>query len=832
MINKLPTDIHCCLHKVRKPYQYIGEEYSAYNKNFDEAFVHVALMFPDKYEIAVSNLGQKVLYDFINSDEKYMADRVYAPEVDFYNILREKDIPLYALESKRNVKDFDIIGISLQYELAYPTVLQMLKLSGISVLRKERTENEPIVMAGGPSCFNPKPMEKFIDLFMIGDGEELFIEVLDKYDKYKKEGLSRHEIILKLSQIEGIYSSELKNITKKRVFDISKSNKTLKAPVPYSSSVHDRSVIEIRRGCGRMCRFCQAGHVTLPVRERKAEDVISMVKDSVAQTGYDEYSLLSLSSNDYTNIESVIECLSDSLNDKKISVSLPSQRIDRYSQNLARLVRGVRNTTVTLAPEAGSQRLRNVINKNLTEEQIINTILNCYENGFASVKLYFMIGLPTETYEDLDETAELFRKIKYRAKEMKSEHGFKDSLNLTCTVSIFVPKPFTPFQWCAQFSSEEIRERINYLLDKVKPIKGVKINYHNGFTSKLECAISRGDERYGDFFYKLFEKGAYLTTWDEYVDKYLWLDCAKECGIDFNDDVQKEYDVNESLPWDVIDVGIDKSWFVKQYENALNGISITPCEFGCVNCGVCKNLKTHKTVDGKFVYEPQESSSETEKEVFRYRLKMQKLNEMKYISHLDWQNTVTKMLFRSGLKLNFSQGFNPTPKFSLGIALPVYVEGENELIDIELCEYLEEENLKNIFNAVLPENIRIKSALWLREKTTAIDILAQWAEYSFSTLKKDVLKNEDLLYIKNEISSSDEIFIEKINKKGVKKLVNIKTSIKSVDVSGSILRMILKTGQSDEIPSVKPEDVIKLYAPDIEFKIVRETFFDSDMNRL
>ena len=832
MSNKLPLDIQCCLYNVKKPYQYIGDEYLSYNKDFDSAKAKIALMFPDKYEIAISNLGQKVLYDFVNADARFMADRVYAPDIDFRNILKRENKLLYCLESKKPVKDFDIIGISLQYELAYPTVLEMLSLSGISVLREKRKENDPIIMAGGPSCFNPKPMEKFIDLFMIGDGEELIIEVLEAYKSLKEEGLSRHEIILKLAQIEGVYSSELQNKTKKRVFDISKSARPPKAPIPYSSGVHDRTIIEIRRGCGRMCRFCQAGHVTLPIRERKAEDIISMVQESVAETGYDEYSLLSLSSNDYTNIETVIECLSDSLNEKKISVSLPSQRIDRYSQKLVQLVRGVRNTTVTLAPEAGSQRLRNVINKNLTEEQIVDTILNCYKNGFSGVKLYFMIGLPTETYEDLDEMAELFRKIRWRAKELKTENNLKDNLNLTCTLSIFVPKPFTPFQWCGQFSPDEIRERINYLLDKVKSIKGLKINYHNGFTSKLECAISRGDEKYGEFFLKLFEKGAYLTTWNENADKYLWIDCAKECGIDFNDDAQRQYSVDESLPWDVIDIGINKSWLIEQYNNALQNKNITPCEFGCVNCGVCKNLKTHKVPDKPFTYERKEQNKTHENNIYKYRLKIQKLNEMKYISHLDWQNTITKMLFRSQLKLNFSQGFNPTPKFSLGVALPIFIEGENELIDIELCEYISNEELPQIFNKVLPENIKVISATQIERNTPAIDITAQWAKYSFTPLKQGILKNENLLYIKNEISSSNEIFIEKINKKGIKKLVNIKQSIKSVEVENNTLNMILKVGQSDEIPSAKPEEVIKLYIHDVEFKIIRETFYDNDMNKL
>ncbi|MBO5948250.1 DUF2344 domain-containing protein [bacterium] len=833
MTNLLPLDTQCDLYKVKKPYQYVGEEFLSYNKDFDGAKVKMALVFPDKYEIAISNLGQKILYDIVNSDERFLADRIYAPDVDYRQILIEKDETLYGLESKRKAYDFDILGFSLQYELSYPTMLEMLRLAKIPVLRKERTDNDcPIIMAGGPCCFNPKPISNFIDLFMIGDGEELLIEVLETYETLKNQGLKRNEIILELAKIEGVYSPKLNNKTKKRVYDINKSNKAPKAPVQYSSSVHDRTIIEIRRGCGRMCRFCQAGHVTLPIRERKATDVINMVEESIAQTGYDEYSLLSLSSNDYTNIESVIECLSEKMNKKKVSVSLPSQRIDRYSQKLAQLVRGVRSTTVTLAPEAGSQRLRNVINKNLSEEQIIDTILNCYKNGFVSVKLYFMIGLPTETYEDLDEMVNLFAKIRYKAKEMRKELELRDALNLTCTVSIFVPKPFTPFQWCSQCSREEVGNRIKYLLEKVKPIKGVKINYHNSFTSKLECAITRGDERYNDFFLDLHKQGVYLSSWDENIDKIQWLNLAMENGIDLDYEAERQYSLDEELPWDIIDIGLDKSWLVKQYNNAMQAVAITPCEFGCVQCGVCKNLKTHKVIDKPFEYQPTVEENIVLPEVKKFRLKFLKENEMRYISHLDWQNTVTKMLFRSGLKLNFSQGFNPTPKFALGIALPIFVESECDLMDIEILDDISETELIEKLNAVLPKNIKITQANRIDKTALPIDIWAQWALYSFEPLTQGISKNEKMLYIKDKISSSNEIFIEKISKKGIKKLVNIKQSIKSVEVSEDKLYMILKVGQAEDIPSVKPEDVVKLFVSDIDFKIRRMEFYDKDMNKL
>lgn len=832
MANNITSDDECLLHKVTKPYRYIGSEYLSYNKDFNQAEVKMVLAFPDKYEVAISNLGQKILYDIINSEEKLLADRVYAPDFDYCKILNENNKLLSSLESKRPIKDFDFVGFSLQYELSYPTVLGMLKLADIPIKREDRTEEEPIIIAGGPSCFNPRPMQDFIDLFTIGDGEEVLVELMNAYKELKVQNRSRKEIIKELSKIEGVFAPTEQNKTKKRIFDISKSSKTPRTPVPFSSSIHDRSIIEIRRGCGRMCRFCQAGHVNLPIREREAQDIIKMVKESTTITGYDEYSLLSLSSNDYPNIESVIETLSPEMHKKRISVSLPSQRIDRYSTKLAQLVRDVRATTATLAPEAGSQRLRNVINKNLTEEQIIETILNCYKNGFHNIKLYFMIGLPTETYEDLDEMAELFRKIRWKSKLLKQELELKDGLTLTCTVSIFVPKPFTPFQWCAQDSQTVIREKIKYLLELANKIKGVKINYHNSFTSKVECAMTRADERYNNFILSLHNKGVYLSTWDENVDKNLWEETARECGFDIDEEAQRAYSLDEELPWDIIDAGLNKEWLKEQYNNAMNSLNITPCEFECTNCGVCKNLKTHKVKAEPYTAKIFDNTEEENRLPVKYRLKISKTNEMRYISHLDWQNTLTKTLYRSGLDLCFSQGFNPTPKFSLGIALPLFVESNCDFTDIEIYNNIEEAKLVEILNKSLPEDIRVTDAKKIDKSTAAIDIVAQWALYSFTPYKAGILKNEDLLYIRDKISSSNEIFIEKINKKGIKKLVNIKPSIKQTEIKDNKLFMILKTGQSDEIPSVKPEDVIKLYKPEITFKIVREAFYDKDMNKL
>ena len=399
---------HESLYRCNKPYQYVGGEFLSCDKDFESAKIRFALAFPDKYEIGISNLGVRILYELINRNPDFMCDRVYAPEPDF------KPQTLYGVESKRDLKDFDVVGFSLQYEMSYPTVLKMLEMSQIPYKNSDRTDEHPIIVAGGPCAFNPLPLSDFIDVFMIGDGEESIVELCEILEKTK--GMPRNERIKALCEGEnsGRWSKLTGGKVKKRIVQLNYDNAVTKYPIPFSSSIQDRAVVEIRRGCGRMCRFCQPGHVTLPIRERKAEDIIKLTKELVENTGYDEYSLLSLSSNDYANINEVIKELAVDFNEKKISVSLPSQRIDGFNLELANLVQSVRKSTMTLAPEAGSQRLRDVIKKSITEEQIMDAVLTLYEHGWSRVKFYFICGLPTETLEDMDEMAELFKKIRYR----------------------------------------------------------------------------------------------------------------------------------------------------------------------------------------------------------------------------------------------------------------------------------------------------------------------------------------------------------------------------------------------------------------------------------
>ena len=581
------------LYNCERPSRYIGGEFLSIKKDFNNADVKILMAFPDKYEIGISNFGHKILYHIINNEENMLADRIYAPEKDFCELLEKYNKPLYSLDSKKPLNDFDFIGFALQYEMSYTTILKMLDMGKIPVLSKDRTKENPIIFAGGPCAYNPNPLSRFIDLFLIGDGEDVIIEIAKLYEKIKY--LDRNEILKKLCQIEGVYSpmhSPENAVIKKRIFNLKYEAHPVKSPIPHSQSVHDRATIEIRRGCGRLCRFCQSAHTNLPIRERKKEDIISLVKDYVKNTGYDEYSLLSLSSNDHGKIEEIIEELNEHFKNTDVSVSLPSQRADRFSVKLGQLIHGVKKGSVTIAPEAGSQRMRDIINKNLNEEQIISATLACVENGWNKIKFYFIIGLPFEEYADLDAIVDLLDKINQKCRE----NGFKLP-KITCSVSTFVPKPFTPFGVCAQNLPSEIKEKISHIKNKGAHLKNVKFNFHNPIISQFEAFLTRGGKEVSDFIYKMYHKGAYLESWEENVTYDAFYETAKECGLNIDEETTKVYNYDEKLPWDMIDTGINKEWLKNEYKKAKNAQTTVPCETKCSNCGVCTNFKTHKVLD-------------------------------------------------------------------------------------------------------------------------------------------------------------------------------------------------------------------------------------------
>lgn len=578
------------LYQTERPSRYIGDEFGCYNKDFNKAQGRFLFAFPDKYEIGISNFGHKIIYDLINKKENLMCDRIYAPDKDFVELLKKNNLNLYALESKRKPIEFDIIGFALQYEMCYSTVLKMLEMSNIPVLSKDRADEHPIILAGGPCASNPVPMSKFIDIFIIGDGEEVNIEVLEKYIAIKGK-LPRAEIIKELATIKGVYAPSINNIVTKRIANLTLENHPINSPIPHFSSVHDRAIIELRRGCGRLCRFCQASHINLPIRERKKEDIVAIAKKYVKNTGYDEYSLLSLSSNDHSQIEDILKELNCHYRGSGINVSLPSQRADKFSLEIANLASGEKKATVTIAPEAGTQRMRDIINKNLTQEQIIDATISCIKNGWNKIKYYFVIGLPFETYKDLEGIPKLIESVNDECKK----EGLKYP-QITCSISVFVPKPHTPFQWARQNTIEEIDKKIAYLRQLKNKIKNVKFNFHNPKMSQLEAFFSRGDKNVANFIYELYKNGAYLESWDENLDLDLYSKISQKLNIDIEKIASKEYFENETLPWEIVNYGVNKSWLLKEYKKASEVISTVPCEVKCNNCGVCVNLNTKKKI--------------------------------------------------------------------------------------------------------------------------------------------------------------------------------------------------------------------------------------------
>ena len=832
------------LYKCFKPYQYVGGEFLSHNKDFEKAKVRVAMAFPDKYEIGISNLGVRVLYELVNREPDYMCDRVYAPEKDF------TPEPLYALESKRPLKDFDVVGFSLQYEMAYPTVLKMLEMAGIPYRNEDRTEDDPIIIAGGPCTFNPLPMADFIDVFTIGDGEDTIIEICRILEETKN--LPRQERIKKLCEDpkNGRWSKGINDKVDKRIAQLKLETALTSYPIPFSSSVQDRAVVEIRRGCGRMCRFCQPGHVTLPVRERSAEDIITIAKELVQNTGYEEYSLLSLSSNDYSNINEVIKELAVDFNEKKVSVTLPSQRIDGFNLELANLVQSVRKSTMTLAPEAGSQRLRDVIKKNITKEQIENAVLTLYENGWSRVKLYFICGLPTETLEDMDEMANLLSGLRYKSKLIKKEKGLNHTLELTCTLSIFVPKPFTPFQWCPQMDLDTVKAHIDYLMERMKKVKCVKINYSDKYLSLLEAVLTRGDESLCKYIEALYKKGSYLDSWGENFKWKMWFETAQECGIDLEALAQKQYDLNLPLPWDFINVGLNKKWLIDEYNSAFevdeNSSHIVPtCQTQCVNCGVCQNFKTHKVMAERFVASQQaqelanapkrhieDIDQKDIKEVFRYRIKLTKTGILKYFSHLDWQNTFLKAMQRTNLKIAYSYGYNPKMKISMGIALPLFCESETELVDVCLWENSTVDYVKTEVQKVLPEGSKILRVEQIPQSVPAIEEEVYWAEYEVKIFDENVYDFGQFVYNTLRVLESDEILIDKKTKKGLDKTIDYKHSIGEFRFESGSLFIVLKTGKSTNVPPLRADALMHLIAPDVMFNIKRTKFLTENLHEL
>ncbi len=588
---------------VQKPGRYSGGESGSIIKDKNKVDVRFAFCFPDTYEIGMSHLGMKILYSLFNSREDIWCERVFAPWIDFEEVMKENNIPLFALESRDPIKDFDIIGFTLQYELSYTNVVNMLSLAGVPLRSEDRKSLAPLVVAGGPCACNPEPIADFIDLFFLGDGEEVDLELIDLYKKYGKNG-DKQAFLREAAQIPGVYVPSLYNIeynedgTIKGVTPKDKVPKTIQKRVindldnmyypdnfvvPFIEIVHDRAVQEIFRGCIRGCRFCQAGYIYRPVREKSVETINKQARTLCKNTGYDEMSLSSLSTSDYTKIEELLNKMLEWTSTDCVSLSLPSLRIDNFSGELIEKINLLRKSGLTFAPEAGTQRLRDVINKNVTEEEVLNTCKLAFANGYTSVKLYFMLGLPTETDEDLKGIADLAQKIVNEYYRMESRQKGK-SVNVSVSVSTFVPKPFTPFQFEPQIEKEEILRRQQYLRECITT-KKVSLSWHTSDVSFLEGVFARGDRRLGAVIEKALELGCKFDGWDECFSLEKWLEAFSQCNVDPSFYANRTRQFTEIMPWDHLDYGITKRFLVEQNELAHNAVTTPNCREKCANCG-------------------------------------------------------------------------------------------------------------------------------------------------------------------------------------------------------------------------------------------------------
>lgn len=597
------------LKQVEKPGRYIGGEVNAAVKDPSQVDADFAFAFPDIYEIGMSYLGLQILYHVLNRHENIYCQRVFAPAVDMEQLMREENVPLVTLETKTPVKEMDILGFTLQYEMSFTTVLNMLNLAQIPVMAKERGEEFPIVMAGGPCAFNPEPLADFIDLFMIGDGEKALPQLVEKYIECKKAGMNKAEFLRSASQMEGVYVPSLYDVEYNENGTIKKLCKLYeKAPLPVKrailpsieevdfptkpiipmvEAVHDRAVVETFRGCTRGCRFCQAGMIYRPVRERKKDTVLRLAKEQLANTGHDELSLLSLSTSDYSQFETMAMELIDYTKGENVSLSLPSLRIDRFAFDVLNRIQEYKKSGLTYAPEAGTQRLRDVINKGVTENDIYESVRQALELGWKHIKLYFMIGLPTETYEDLDGIVEIAKKIKELNYEVNGPKGGR--FNLTVSVSNFVPKAHTPFQWAGQNTAEEFAAKHNYLADRLK-IKGVTFNYHDNTTSAYEAVFARGDRRTGQLLYEAFRAGCKFDGWTEHFKPEAWETAFEKSGIDKDFYTTRTRNFDEILPWDIIDSAISKKFLINEAEKAYMEQTTNDCRLGCVGCGMNQSV--------------------------------------------------------------------------------------------------------------------------------------------------------------------------------------------------------------------------------------------------
>jgi radical SAM-linked protein len=698
---------------VEKPARYIDSEVNAVHKDLAAVRTTVCLLFPDTYEVGMSHLGLRILYHVLNERADTACERAFSPWTDYEQRLRAAERPLTSLESNRPLAQFDIIGITLQYELSYTNVVTALDLARLPLRSRDRTDGHPVVVAGGPCAANPGPLSAFIDLFFIGEAEEAVHELIDLRQRHR----SRRDFLEAMSQREGFFVPSLgpATVRRRRLDSIESAPWPRAMLLPLMKPVHDRVAVEVARGCIRGCRFCQAGMIYRPYRERSPETVKGLLRDALACTGYEELSLASLSTGDYSAVQSLVPELMRTYRDSRVSVSLPSLRVGTLTPAMIEAIAGTRKTGFTLAPEAGTERLRRVINKPVSDLDLKDAAETVFANGWSVLKLYFMIGLPTETDEDLDGIVRLANELLGLGKRASRRH-----VQLNISVSTFVPKPHTPFQWIGQASLAEVRRKQAYLAERLRR-RGINLKTHNPEASLLEAVFSRGDATLGPVIEEAVRRGCRMDGWTECFDRERWEEAFNACGIDAAACAARSFDVSDELPWDNVKSGVTKDFLKREYARALAADVTENCRIECTHCGIgCRDGGTREL--GK---PAAAASAGTEKAAAlptrtgaaldhqptsRVRMRFSRKGRVRFLSHLDFMTLFHRTAMRAGVPIAFSQGFNPHPRISFGPALSVGIESEAEYLDMETDPFTDLLQVTKDLNRALPDGIRILEA--------------------------------------------------------------------------------------------------------------------------
>ncbi len=814
------------LNNITWPARYIDSEVNTVKKDPRKVDILFGLAFPDTYEVGMSHLGIQILYHVLNSQPHIACERVFAPWEDMETLLRKEGLVLTTLESGIPLKELHVVGFSIQYELCYTNILNMLELGGITLLCSDRAEEEPFVVGGGPGVFNPEPVAPFFDLFLLGDGEKAIVEICDTILEGRRRGLKRMEILESLAAIEGVYvpaffdvsykeDGTLKEVkpllsnyrVRRRVEpDIDGLPFPTRPVVPYLKTIHDRLTIEIARGCTRACRFCQAGMIYRPVRERSPRHVIELVREGLRNTGFEELSLLSLSTGDYTSIEELLVSLMHMLEDRHVALSLPSLRVGTLGKHLAEEIKRVRKTGFTLAPEAGTERLRKVINKVIDEEALLEWTDHIFTLGWRSVKLYFMVGLPTETKEDMEAIIELARKVATRGKNIV---GRRPQVNVS--VGTFVPKPFTPFQWEPQLSPEQSRRRLDALKGLARRCR-LEFKWHHPEMSHLEGTFSRGDRRLSRVILRAYRAGSRFDGWTEKLNMGAWQDAFGAEGLSMDFYTRRHRPLDEVLPWDHLDCGVTKDYLIEDYKRALELATTPDCRTGrCTSCGVCDH-KRIKNVVFKPVGLPIRRTKPRPvlDEPLRARVGFSKTSKMRYLSHLELSRTIARAVRRAGLPVRYSRGFHPMPKMAFLNPLPVGIASLDEYMDMELeAAHLSEEEIKERLDHTLPDGIRVGSVRFISLQLPSLSVMMKAQEFLISFEDSPLGFNIDEERFQREIESflaKDEIPVE-VTRGEKKRVIDLKPFIERlyVDQRGNI-SLILKETQQGRI---RPQDVLR-----------------------